>query len=285
MNIYLDTNLWNELVDQAIPTRVLHGALLQQNKRLALGDQTLFELAQTFLVSPQRAQALFTYVQEFAVVGVTVTHSMQEMLHREAKSHGAPVEPFAVGEEYGKFLSAVHELSIGTLDVTVREEMALRQQSVPSNRTGQQQHLVNRPDKRDELRGIGENQLPAWLDAEMRRPRGLALLMGQLVRLLGIPEPMAALCAQELLGLPMTRVAKGLVRADLYFNWRCAHMCSIKKDLQHDVHHVLSASYCDIYATKEANHANYAHLLLPPETGVRVYDESVAIDHWLLALN
>ena len=284
MNIYFDTNLWNELVDQATPARALHSALIQQNRRLALGDQTLFELAQTFPVAPQRAHALFTYLQEFADLGVTVTHSMQEMLHREAKSHGAPVEPFALGKEYGKFLSAVHELSIGTLDATVQEDMIVRQQSVPSNRTGQQQHLVNRPDKGDELRGIAENQLPTWLDVEMRRPQGLALLMGQLARLLGIPEPLAALCAQELMARPMIRVAKGLVRADLYLNWRCAHVGSIKKDLQHDVHHVLSASYCDLYATKEANHAKYAHLLLPPETSVRVYDKSTALDDWLLAL-
>jgi hypothetical protein len=284
MDIYLDTNLWNELVDQAIPAQDLHAALRQQDKRLALGDQTLFELSQTFSVAPERAQVLFAYVRAFAELGVTVTHSMQEMLHREAKSHGAPVGPFAVGEQYQRFLSAVQALSAGTLDGTVVEEIALRQQSVPSNRSGQQKHLINRQDKRDALSKIAEHQLPTWLDEEMRRPQGLLLLVGHLARFLGIPESLGTLCAQELMACPTIRIAKALVRADLYFNWRCAQVGSIKKDLQHDVHHVLSASYCDLYATKETNHARYAHLLLSQETGVGIFDKSTAIDAWLLGL-
>ena len=105
------------------------------------------------------------------------------------------------------------------------------------------------------------------------------------MRMLGIPEVLAVLYAQELIGLPSARVARGLIRADLYFNWRCAHMGSIKPDLQHDMHHVLSSSYCDVYATKEANHAKYAHLFLTPATRVCIYENKVPIDGWLLALN
>jgi hypothetical protein len=121
----------------------------------------------------------------------------------------------------------------------------------------------------------------------MEQPHGKAILMDQLNRMLGIPEFLAAQCAEELMliALPSVRLAKGLVRADLYFNWRCARVGSIRQDLQHDVHHILSASYCDIYATKEANHANYAHLLLTQETRVCIYNRKVPLNDWLLALN
>ena len=59
MNVYLDTNLWNELLDRDIGPQSLHAALCQQGKRLALGDHTMYELAQTFAVNHQRGQDLF----------------------------------------------------------------------------------------------------------------------------------------------------------------------------------------------------------------------------------
>jgi hypothetical protein len=285
MNVYLDTNLWNELLNQNIDPPSLHAALSQRGKQLALGDQTIYELARTFAVNHQKGQELFRYIKQFADTGITVTLDIQELLHREAKAHGQPIEPFAIGAEYQAFLAEIDKLAAGIVDATVQQDAALRQQSVPTNRNAQKTHLVNRPDKQSDFLLIDEGQLEDWMASIMQKIDGAAILTGQLIKMLGIPDVLAVLCAQKLISLPSTRIAKGLVRADLYFNWRGAHMGSIKQDLQHDMHHVLSSSYCDVYATKEANQARYAHLLLTPATRVCIYENKIPIDDWLLALN
>lgn len=283
MNIYFDTNLWDELLDQAISIPSLHQALTLQQKRIVLSDQILFELAQALTVNYRRGLDLFECVKIFSDFGVTVAHSIQELLHREANACGQRIEPFATDLEYQKFLLELNALASGTIKPAVQEDVALRQQSVPINREGQKQHLSNRVDKRKEYRSVPESQLQQWMTSEMKKPEGIALLAGHLNRLLGMPLVLAALCAQKLIASPSVRLAKGLVRADLYFNWRCANRGSIRKDLQPDMHHVLTASYCEVYATKEANHAEYAHLL-SAETRVCIYGGQTPFDQWLLAL-
>lgn len=285
MNVYLDTNLWNELFDRNIDPQQLHAALSRQGKMLALGDHAMYELAQTFAVNHRKGQALFRYIKQFADAGITGTHSIQELLHREAKAHGHSIEPYAVGAEYQAFLAEVEKLAAGVVGATVEQDIALRRQSVQTNQSGQKAHLANRPDKLDDFLKIAKSHLEDWMVSETQKPEGTAILADQLIRMLGVPDVLAVLCAQELIGLPSARVAKGLIRADLYFNWRCAHIGVIKRDLQHDMHHVLSSSYCDVYATKEASHAKYAHLLLTPATRVCIYENKVPIDEWLLAQN
>ena len=80
------------------------------------------------------------------------------------------------------------------------------------------------------------------------------------------------------------RAAKALVRADLYFNWRCAHRGSNPKDLYDDMYHVMGAIYCDTYVTKEPAQAEYAHLLLTRNTGVHIYPSEIPVDVWLESL-
>jgi hypothetical protein len=92
------------------------------------------------------------------------------------------------------------------------------------------------------------------------------------------------LYARALLESQTLRAAKALVRADLYFNWRCAHRGSIPKDLYDDMYHVLGAIYCDAYVTKEPAQAEYAHLLLTRATSVHIYTPNVPIDRWLESL-
>jgi hypothetical protein len=91
--------------------------------------------------------------------------------------------------------------------------------------------------------------------------------------------------AQALLASPDSRIAKGLVRRNLYYNWRCAHRESIPADLFDDSNHILNSSYCAIYATGEKKQLEYASLLLTPATEVAVYHGQVGIGGWLEALN
>jgi hypothetical protein len=74
------------------------------------------------------------------------------------------------------------------------------------------------------------------------------------------------------------------VRSNLYSNWRAANRGSNPADLLDDVLHVLQAIYCEIYATGEAKQAEYASLILTPNTTVAIYDQSVPVDQWLLSL-
>lgn len=75
-----------------------------------------------------------------------------------------------------------------------------------------------------------------------------------------------------------------MVRGDLYANWRCAHRNSNPRDLTEDMQHVLSASYCDIYATSEPGQFEYAGLLLSNGNRLAFYDKQVPLDSWLLGL-
>jgi len=90
--------------------------------------------------------------------------------------------------------------------------------------------------------------------------------------------------AVGLLTLPGCDLAKALVRADLYYNWRCARRGSNPRDLFDDIYHVLNAVYCDVYATKEQRHAEYAGLLLTASTKVAIYKHQIPLADWLVAL-
>jgi hypothetical protein len=79
------------------------------------------------------------------------------------------------------------------------------------------------------------------------------------------------------------RFAKGVVRSDLYYNWRCANRGSEPKDLIDDMYHVLNAVYCDVYATREEGQAEYAPLTLSPKTKVAIYAGG-RIDQWIESL-
>ena len=72
-------------------------------------------------------------------------------------------------------------------------------------------------------------------------------------------------------------------RADLYYNWRCAHRGSNRPDLIDNMFHVLNATYCDVYVSKEKNQLEYVGLLLSRATRVEIYDGS-PVDTWLREL-
>lgn len=84
-----------------------------------------------------------------------------------------------------------------------------------------------------------------------------------------------------MLRAPTANASRGLVRSDLYTNWRAANRGSNPADLIDDVLHVLQSIYCDIYATAEPKQAEYAGLILTPNTTVAIFDRSIPVDQWL----
>ena|ERR1700758_3315942 len=99
-----------------------------------------------------------------------------------------------------------------------------------------------------------------------------------------VPLNEVAEYAVVLVATPSMRYSRAVVRASLYYNWRCANRDSVPKDVIDDIYHVLNSVYCDIYATGEAKQAEYVQLLRAPNTTVAIYDRSLPVDQWLESL-
>lgn len=291
--IYLDTNIWNRLADQNInPQRLLAG-LGSKSANLALSGQTIYELSKTFIgtgpTARVRAQGLFRYVKHYVEEEIPCAHDNMEQLHGEvnALNTGASeVVAFYGPREYGLLKAEVEKLSQGICDKRAEEFIAGRRQFAQSARSGQQSHIQAKQNIRDRLKAVTEGELRAWLDREMLSDIGAAILADHLLRMYkGLRPETAIMNALALLQIPPSRIAKGIVRADLYFNWRCANRGSNPKDLVDDLYHVLNSSYCCFYATAEPKQAQYASLILSQWTRVAVYDDHTAIDAWLLGLS
>jgi hypothetical protein len=288
--IYLDTNIWNRLADQNIDPQKLLRDLVGKNGNLALSGQTIYELAKTFL-SPGsnalvRAQNLFQYVKPYVDAEIPCAHDNMEQLHGEvdALNTGATeVIAFYGPEEYALLKAEIEKLSQGICDKRAEEFIAGRKHFSESTRSGQQNHLQAKQNTADRLKTVTEDKLRAWLDREMLSDIGAAILADHLLRMYkDLSSETAIMNAHALLQIPPSRIAKGIVRADLYFNWRCANRGSNPKDLVDDLYHVLNSSYCSFYATAEPKQAEYASLMLNQWTRVAVYDGQTPIDAWLL---
>jgi hypothetical protein len=195
------------------------------------------------------------------------------------------IEPILSSSDTEKVMQEVAKLADGAFDEKADNFIKQRIAAAEASRRDQRNHLDRRPDMREKLRTIRFEDLEKWLEDEMKTATGTALLAGHIQRLFPeAPATEVSEWAPALLALPSYRIARGLVRADLYYNWRCAHRNSNPKDLLDDMFHVLNAIYCDVYATKESGQADYARFLLTSRTRVVIYDGRVGVDHWLETL-
>lgn len=289
LSIYLDTNLWNRLLDQHVDAPSLVESLAARNAGLTLSQQTVHELSKTFVNDARRGQALFQYVKQCLEAGVSVAYDVMEQLHREVEvlnRRGSGVAGFYGRAEYNSLVQFASDLASGNFVGEVRASVASGVHFSKTARSGQNSHFDDKPEVRNCLRAIPGTQLDAWLDSEVQSDRGTAILTRQLLRMYveGLSEPTATTLAKALLRSPVGLAARGLVKADLYSNWRCAHRSSLRGDLIDDMYHVLNAAYCRFYATAEGNQAEYAVHLLSDRTRVVIYDDGGSVGDWLLAL-
>lgn len=290
--IYLDTNIWNRLFERNInPQELIHG-LAQKSVNLVLSGQAIYELSKTFFSSHPgssvRAQGLFRFLKQFVDSGVPCAHDNMEQLFGEIdalRTGGSSVVAFYGVDHYRKLKEEVDKLASGVLDERAKQFVEGRKQFSSSTRSSQKRHLAGELDVKDRLKAIPRNELEAWLQSEMLSDSGTAILTGHLLRMYDdIPPRSAIRCAHDLLHLPPPRMAKGVVRADLYSNWRCANRGSNPKDLVDDMYHVLNSTYCDVYATAEPGQMEYVSLLLTGGTQTAIYNDQTPIDKWLLSL-
>jgi hypothetical protein len=285
MKIYLDTNLWNEFLDQGVDPARLIVSLAEKGANVVLSYQTTFELAKTFTNDAKRGKRLFCYVKEFVLAAALCTKEISGVLEAEMLSLRSPtveMSPFLSPENYNEFRLEVEKLASGDFDQQATEFIASRSALGLAVRSGAPRHLSNRTDVIQRLRNVAPSHLEQWMKNEVATPQGVMLMTEQITRQFpDAPLKEAVSWASPLLASPACRLAGGLVRADLYYNWRCSHRGSLPKDLYHDMYHVLNATYCDVYATKELGQREYAGLLLTPKTRIAIYNGRDSLDSWL----
>jgi hypothetical protein len=295
MTIYLDTNIWNALCDQAIDPARLAATLAARDTRLVLSYHTVYELLKTFRGSGHQAAlrgAKLCSCLSDHLVGehITCVHEILELLGFEMGAivrQTSPPDPFVSKPVLMEMISEVRKLATGHFSAQAEAFVNERARLSSTARSDQKSHIEARADMKEKLRTISADKLGAWLAAStaIATPTAVSLLAEKIRYRFAEASLIDSLrYSSALLESPAFRTPGALVRADLYFNWRCAHRGSNPKDLYDDMYHVMGAIYCDAYVTKEPAQAEYAHLLLTPNTSVHIYKPETPVDQWLESL-
>jgi hypothetical protein len=286
--IYLDTNLWNRLLDQNVDPSALLSKLKRCDSSLALSGQNVYELALTFQNSVERGMELFRYLKVYVDAGIVGAYDNLDLLRAEVHALYAradSVVAYYSPADYDALKTEVAKLAEGIVDQRAQSFLSKRKGLAKAGREEPKTHLEQRPDMKARLLAMPENELVVWLDEQVSGEVGTALLIGHLNNVYGPASAGAAKStAQGLLQHPASRTAKALVRADLYLHWRCARRGSNPRDLPDDVYHVLNAAYCDVYATADSGQKEYVALLLSRWTRPAVFDGSTSLADWLLTV-
>lgn len=286
--IYLDTNIWNRLLDQNVDPSALLSKLERCDSSLALSGQNVYELALTFQNSAERGMELFRYLKVYVDAGIVGAYDNLDLLKAEVHALYARADSVVAyynPADYDALKAEVTKLAEGIVDQRAQSFLSNRKGLAKAGREEPKTHLEQRPDMKARLLAVPENGLVAWLDEQVFGEFGTALLVGHLNNVYESASADAAKStAQGLLQHPASRTAKALVRADLYLHWRCAHRGSNPRDLPDDVYHVLNAAYCDVNATADSGQKEYVALLLSRWTRPAVFDGNTSLADWLLTV-
>lgn len=278
---YLDTNLWNVLCDRSVDPEILVRSLANRNATLALGLWNVYEMMKA---PPSRIVELFSYLGSFLEVNTPCVVEVMQIFGMEVRAVQGRLPKIDIlldPTDYEKLKQSAENLGSGRFDEQDDSFLGGMAAYSTKARSGQIGHIQERRDVKNKLCAVSPESLEQWLQVEALTNRGIGILADRVRLLFELPLGEAGELACSLLASPTYRVARGLVRADLYYNWRCANRGSVPKDLFHDMYHVLNAIYCDSYATKEAGQEEYAKLLLTTNTKVATYNDHTPIDQWL----
>lgn len=286
MNVYLETNLWNALCDHPVDAGALMGSLGARGINLGFSDHCVTEMAKTFRgygTAAERGRQLFSCLRRFVDAGARCTKQNMEFIPAEltALTSRTEVEPFLSANEHAQLKAEIDKLARGIFDEAANRSIDERIEFARRARQAQINHLELRPEMKQKLMAVSPGAFPEWLEEQILSLDGQSILAGHIMRIYPDAPPSDVFgYAGALLANRRFRFARGVVRADLYYNWRCAHRGSNRPDLIDDMFHVLNATYCDIYVTKEKNQLEYAGLLLTPDTRVEIYD-GTPVGPWL----
>ncbi len=285
--VYPDTNIWNYLAQPAINKGALFQSLAAQNASLVLSAHAVYELAKTFMGKGGSAVGvqLFSSLKRFMDLGIPCCKEVMEFLKEECyafENHLPAIEPLLDEKDREIVRVEIEKLANGLVEGRVKEFIEKRTGFAANTRIDQRDHFAGRKALKNNLKAVSQSDLPNWLQSETMSPEGVKVLYGHLLRMFG--NGPTEKYARDVLLYPAADVARGLVRADLYSNWRAANRGSNPADLVDDMLHILQAIYSDFYVTGEGKQTEYASLLLTPRTKVASYDLTTPIDQWLLSL-
>jgi len=137
---------------------------------------------------------------------------------------------------------------------------------------------------RDRCRILGkitENELPRWIERELRGTRGRRALQGHLALVFRRkPDRQLTHLAKRLLAGARYKAAHAVVRSDLYLNWRYVQRGSLRRDLPDDTYHAVNACYCESFVTTEADQAEHVAYTNPTMVPL-IYTGAAPLSSWL----
>jgi len=245
----------------------------------------VYELLKNFSHgNTQRGQQLFSHIHAYLQAGLRcISKDFSEILVAEmyALKGAHSAEKFLTFDDVEKISTEIERLSRGDIESKWYEHIEDMQAGAARDRKRVREGISQHSAHRDLLRNVPEADLDEWLRKSTDTEFGRQILFINLkARFPEESDIELREYAAELLRLD-ARGAGALIRADIYYAWRCANRGSNRKDLLDDMYHVLSASYCNAYATGEARQAEYASLLLWRDVRVCTYSREHQLSEWL----
>lgn len=286
--VYFDTSIWNALCDQAVDAEQLISKLGEQDFRIGLGTNVVYEMAKTFRMdrsdAMQRGTKLFSYLKEYTDSAIPCLRETWDLLEREAAhavGEATGMEVHWNDEEYASLREEIQKLANGIFDEKATRFVGRRKMRARSVPEEFQDHLSSRPELCQILAKIAQRELPHWIEHELRRSRGRRALQGHLALVFQRkPDRQLTLLAKRLLARGRYKAAPALVRSDLYLNWRYARRGSLRRDLPDDTYHAVNACYCESFVTTEADQAEHAAYANPTIVTL-VYTGAAPLCSWL----
>jgi hypothetical protein len=286
---YFDTCIWNQLSDENIEPDDLLKPLRSQGVSPVISIELISELAASFqstrsASSHELGRRLFSYLSRYVENGIPCLKMKCQMLQAEAMTVSGDVGQFDLkmsAQDYVKVANTIRELAEGAFAANTRdfltERMNLRNSTrleaaefARERRTSKQALMsqvsygaflasINPIDLLKRLRDILRDEFPEWPDGELTE------------------------VASALLRNPEYRVAHAMASADMYITWRALRAGSLSRSIMYDCFHLVNASYCDVYITKDYPQAEYAPIVLG-STEVRFCDGAFPISDSLLGI-
>jgi hypothetical protein len=287
-SIYPETPVWNALYDQKVDPEELLKDLRELDATLVISTQTICELAATFTSiripdSVSRGSGLFSYLRKFVSAEIPCLKMNKDLLQREAlivTGEAVDLKTTLDERDYINMANEVFKLADGNFDTHARGFLSNRN----NLRTESRNKVAEFARQHPELKACSaETSFGEFLKTV--NPIDLVkVLIGHLREEFPRTEDSVLVeVAAALLRNPRFRVANTMVRADIYTTWRAARAGSLARDVLDDCYHLVNASYCDVYATKDYLQCSYAPIVLS-ETEVRYCAGIVPIARWLLAV-
>jgi hypothetical protein len=294
--IYLDTNIWNVLAQQASDEEKLCRDLTLADAQITLGLNAFYEMMRTFYGTRSdaydRGKRLFTCLRKFLAQRVPLLKTWEEMLTEEAENVSASAYSISPIEQDRNFISTIRmatkEMSSGYLRPEL-EQIVKKRQAV-NEAVGQQAatNARSQPEMNAWLKSVQADQIMAFLDRESVGEMGRELLSKYSKTVLEQFKKKSLLrpleLASALLSSARNKTSHAVVRNDMYRGWDFANrsQSNFRSCIPDDSYHVANAGYCQFFVTEDRDGQAEAARHAVSNIRVLLYErEKANIAEWL----